>query len=85
MEFLDAAGLAPKRNGWNRERIIAAFVRFYREHGRMPITTDFKRAMPGYPGCKAVYQHLGGWGPAAQAAWARVAELQRIGNSNTAA
>jgi hypothetical protein len=51
--------LPPVHQRWDRERIVEAIKAFAAEHGRPPMSTDWKRASADHPGVGSVVGHFG--------------------------
>lgn len=58
---IDAAGLAPARSFWPRERLIEAAHRFEREQGHPPRGRDWEKASERSPSRATVRKEFGSW------------------------
>ena len=65
---LEAAGLTPRGNEWNRSNVKDAIFRFRFEHGRLPKTRDWRNASDQYPCETTVRKLFGTWNAAIAAA-----------------
>ena len=66
---LEAAGIAPTRTEWTRERVVAAIRSHIDEHGRPPLSSEWCRpAGDEHPPTHIVVNRFGSWRAAIAAA-----------------
>jgi hypothetical protein len=65
---LESANLPVARRRWDRDRIVAAIVRYAEEHDRLPTSRDWRRSTGVHPHATTVLQQFGSWSAALAAA-----------------
>lgn len=61
-------GIYGQRESWNKERIIEAIQQWTTEHGRTPMSLDWRYAQRGRPVFNTVVRHFGSWANGVEAA-----------------
>jgi hypothetical protein len=74
---LDAANLRVRRRRWDDDLIVAAILRYAREHSRLPTSRDWNRSTAAHPHATTVLQQFGSWSAAMAAASARLGSGRR--------
>ena len=69
---LETANLRVQRRRWDREMIVAAILRYTREHGQLPTVRDWNRSTARHPHATTVLQQFGSWSAAIAAASPRL-------------